>query len=178
VHTGGVVEDSGLKAAGFRGGGIMGRSVLVVKAHLMWALQAYNASKFDFDKAIHLVRHPLDAIVSERKRFVAQEIALNSSLSSAPSRRSTKSQGAAAALVAHVSTPTWSQFEGSGNNSWSRWVGPEIREWVLTHKFALAMQDADIPVLVVRYEDMRTQAHTELRRILEFLGESVARFFV
>ncbi len=187
---------------------------MIAKAHLSWALRSFNdTGQYTFQKVVLLVRHPLDAMVSERKRRVARKVVERAqsaaALASLPSsvvpdapllvRRSNgghAQDAAAAALAAHVLTPSWTDFVGSELNqtAWAVWTVREIRAWTNTLKFAYSLVPSGIPVLVVRwgmrspwvslalltaalwacalrrFEDLRRDPRRELERVLHFLG--------
>jgi hypothetical protein len=73
VFTGSVTGDRSLKSAGLLGEGHHGTDVIAVKCHLDFCTHLLPRWMRRYDKVLHIVRNPYDALVAERKRLVAKD---------------------------------------------------------------------------------------------------------
>jgi hypothetical protein len=159
LYTGALYNDSGLRTSGFTGEGVSDRSVVAIKSHLGAAVMAYtgqhpltrrkaaNPVPFDFDKCVVLMRHPLSALVSERKRRVSVRLAGVLALNAPVNRSATTNTTLRRA--AQVSTPTWEQFQRHANSAWEQWTENEISQWVRGRRHtAVVIVPVPVPVCV------------------------------
>jgi hypothetical protein len=144
VYTGALYNDSGLYNSGFLGEGMRGREVIAVKAHMAAAWKAYTNTThaFDFEKCVFIMRNPLDAIVSERKRHVGVLLMGRAAWNPLTSHLVNATQ---------VSTPPLSKFQQVYNDRWDTWVDKEIKHWANTYGLVLKFKAAGIPVHTVRH---------------------------
>lgn len=71
ICSGSYTCDMSLRYAGFTGEGIQSPNVVVVKTHQVAPHWGDGKSSFKFSSAIVIVRNPLDALVSDWNRYVA-----------------------------------------------------------------------------------------------------------
>ena len=166
IYSGAVYNDPTLRGAGFSGEGHIGPDVIVVKSHLDNAPTLANGRLRHFNKVIHLMRNPFQALVAERKRLVAGTMTFWNS---------------------HVFTPPLNAFlegrEYTGSNQdpyaktavlpWKEWaltVG--LPKWVNTTRLGRAWIDNDVlPVMTLRFEDLVRNTQREMKKALRFIGE-------
>ena len=131
---------------------------VVVKSHALEYPSHINHKLSRFDAVIHLVRNPFDALVAERKRLLHF-------------------------THSHTAQPSWNRFANgramSGDGGfqsatlpWDLWMDQYAQRWKGTVGIATGyyVGYAKLPLLELRYEDLRSNATRQLERALAFLG--------
>lgn len=166
VCTGGIYCDISLRAKGFAGEFVNGSSVLVVKTHEdypVWSRSGGSSVATDvretlsrsgegklFGAAIFLVRNPLDALVAEWNRNVANDFN--------PKTVTWGSHIERAGMEWFGKNTKWNEFVYEQSNRWKAMV----KNWVLLNEHQ--------PVLVVKYESLLKDPLAELQRMVDFLN--------
>ena len=155
-----------MRAFGFVGEHITTSEVVAVKSHYRLAPEVQHGSIVGFDKVVHLIRCPFEAMVAERKRIISDTITY---------------------WNAHVMTPPLELFMNGKDTlykdataymhssalRWEAWVKSfGLPMWLDTTRRA-AEYAAVAPVLTVRYEDLKQDTVGTMKRVLSFIGVCV-----
>ncbi len=140
IYTGSVYHDPGLKKAGFGGEKVVDSTVLSIKTH--------SAGEEKFDQAIVIVRHPKEAILAEFNWEY--------------SRKSLKQPNPHIGLVAQEEfyTKKWANHVAQWAKTWEDFH----LKWLNSDKFSKPGA-----MLIVFYDDLKSNTERELRRMLDFL---------
>lgn len=157
VCTGAIYCDISLRSHGFTGEYVRGGSVIVVKTHEnspMWMDTRSPPKKHNywgqFGSAVFILRNPFNALVAEWNRKVANNFTSRTV--------NLKSHTEAAGKEWFGSNQLWGDFVLRQARRWKTM----IINWVVNRK--------QHPVLVVKYELLKNNSITELKRILDFIG--------
>ena len=141
IYSGSVYNDKGLKRAGFSGEDIQDSTVLGVKTH--------EAAGKKFDQVILIVRHPKEAILAF----------FNWEFSHRGSHEASSHIGLAGQKEFY--TKKWANKVSQWAKSWENFH----LKWLNSNKFSKPGA-----MLIVYYEDLKTETERELRRMLQFLN--------
>ena len=154
ICTGALYCDVSLRTKGFTGEFVRGGSVLVVKTHgstPIWNDDPdLRSTKGRFGSAIFIVRNPLNALVAEWNRKVAN----NFTIKTVNVNSHTESAG--------------KEWFGE-NKAWQDFIISQTRRWKTMIKNWL-VRSLEHPVLVVKYESLKRNTATQVKRMLDFLG--------
>lgn len=158
ICTGAVYCDISLRYQGFIGEHIRGGSVLVVKSHEispLWTdsrnhLKPLQENRGQFGSAVFIVRNPLNAIVAEWNRKVANNFTIRTT--------NLNSHTQSVGKEWFGENELWQEFVVKHANRWKAM----LRNWVINNR--------NHPVLVVNYELLQNNTIAQSKRILEFLG--------
>jgi len=135
---------------GIRGDALFGKRTTLIKTH--WAFDAELPLREDTVGVVHLVRNPLDVLESN------QNYALTRSgeafVQTSEEERRAMAHQFAEGYIANGGHPRFAEF---GFGSWEH------------HTLSWASPRNEIPKLALRYEDLRSEPMTQLRRIAQFL---------
>ena len=157
ICTGAVYCDFSLRSQGFTGEYVRGGSVLVVKTHQnnpIWTDDnlKLESNKGKFGSAIFIVRNPLNALIAEWNRKVANNFTIATS--------NLNSHTEIVGKEWFGENKLWEEFLLRQANRWRAM----IRNWVIKRQ--------QHPVLVVKYESLKNEPIEQSKRMLDFLGVS------
>ena len=109
--------DRSLRAMGFLGEGHRDNSVFVVKSHYHSAPTAQNGELRGYDRVIHLVRSPFDALVAERKRVLATHEAHTAQMDWSTFVNGRITKGYQAMLMCVLNWGRWMLVKGTSGGS-------------------------------------------------------------
>ena len=157
ICTGAVYCDISLRSQGFTGEFVRGGSVLVVKTHEnnpIWT-DAPDYPKLEntqgqFGSAIFIVRNPLNALVAEWNRKVANNFTIKTTN-----------------LNSHTEIAGKEWF--GENKLWQEFVEKQAKRWrAMLRNWVIKRQQH--PVMVVKYESLKNEPIGQSKRMLDFLG--------
>ncbi|XP_065907634.1 WSCD family member CG9164-like [Dysidea avara] len=144
VFTGSVYCDKSYVQAGMVGEGVRSEFVVAVKCH------NYNRESFKkFTKLIYVIRSPFDAILAE---FTRKAVHIDGTSTNASSKH-----------VAELRSTDLSEV----SDKWQEKVIRMKNEW-LRH-ITTCLQSAEVPILVVKFENLKSNLFVEVKRMLDFL---------
>lgn len=161
ICTGAIYCDVSLRSSGFTGESVREGSVLVVKTHENYPSWTGSAeisykltkkSQEKFGSAVFLIRNPLNALVAEWNRKVANNFTIRTTNLNSHTEKAGKEW--------FGDNPTWNEFV---MNQASRWKAM-LKNWVI--------KNVDHPVLMVKYESLQSDTFAQSKRILDYLGVS------
>ena len=144
---------------GFEGEGFNNRSVVVVKTHADPLCPTVNNGHLHtFNKTLHLVRNPFNAMVAERKRLTVRS-------------------------NFHKANPTWSTFVngivGAGGSwrmtsslpvPWDAWLDRGLSRWLKTVSIVQDAAAQGQPTHTMRFEDLVQDLRGTMALALAFIG--------
>lgn len=159
ICTGAVYCDVSLRSRGFTGEYVRGGSVLVVKTHQNYPIWTDSpddlkpeSNQGQFGSAIFIVRNPLNALVAEWNRKVANNFTITTT--------NLNSHTEIAGKEWFGENKLWQEFLQKQANRWRAMV----RNWVIKKQ--------QHPVLVVKYESLKNEPIEQSKKMLDFLGVS------
>lgn len=155
IWTGSIYGDQSLTGMGFRGE-VTSTNVIVVKSHVYNAPDQQNRQARKYDKVLHLIRNPFDAMPAERKRLVQY-------------------------TNSHTGQPEWDTFVNGkrmrGDElsvtailSWDLWMEVYAQRWQGTLAHALRYEEWGKASMLLKYEDLKKGTRDTLAGALRFLG--------
>ena len=111
-------------------------------------LLLFSFTQLHFDSVILLIRSPFDAMVAERNR----ELTL-----------STKMQ-----VSGNLHTGTFNETYFMNDSNWKLFIKNDINKWSYYFKWMFDIPEGHT-ILLIRYEDLKTNLIKEMRKILDFL---------
>ncbi|XP_011405846.2 PREDICTED: WSCD family member CG9164-like [Amphimedon queenslandica] len=155
ICTGSIYCDRELRAKDFTGEGLYSGSALVVKTHRynIYFGSRVRRQKPLFSSAVFLVRDPFDALVSERNREVSKmkNVSVFYQVNGSSS---------------HIGVVEEDSF--GENKEWDRFVNIKINWWSKLIQYWVV--NSSVPVLVVKFEDLKQDPVQEVKRILDFIN--------
>lgn len=157
ICTGAIYCDISLRSRGFTGEFLREGSVLVVKTHETrplwmddWDYHRLQPAQGRYGSAIFIVRNPLNALIAEWNRKVANNF-------------TTKTIN----LDSHTEIAEKEWF--GENERWHEFVLKQVNRWrAMIRNWVIKRQDH--PVLVVKYESLKFELVAQSKRMLDFLG--------
>ncbi|CAH1782683.1 unnamed protein product [Owenia fusiformis] len=154
VYTGSIYDANALKRGGFMGESRRDNSVIVIKTH-----ESPAKSNISFTRAVLIIRNPFEAMMSEFKREYMQEHGQIDSL-------------AATYLPDNLFTKYKSQWEFFFYGK--QWAANYWYNFYATY-IQLFLNGRTIEdLLVIKYEDMKTNLERELRKLAKFFKIDVS----
>ena len=162
IYSGCIYYDPVMALNGFPGE-THTTNVVFVKAHYKRHPVAVNGTLGHYDKVIHLVRNPFNAMVAERKRLIADTMTFWNIHQFTPPLAVFLKGGKYNGTDAYQSTSIY---------PWKQWVkGVGIVKWLNTLNAAKQWANAtSVPIFTMKYEDMKRDTHGVVERALAFMG--------
>ena len=105
-------------------------------------------TQLHYDSVILLIRNPFHAIVSEKNRLLT----VNSNMN----------------VAGNMHTGTFNETFFMNNLKWKKFVNDNINRWRGYFNWMINIPKGHT-ILVIRYEDLKDNVITEMRKILDFL---------
>lgn len=156
---------------GFQGEGVTNSSVIAVKSHLTMVPRAQNHKLQAFDKVVHVVRNPFDAIIAERKRLVA----IHDQHTAAPNWKT----------FVNGTVTRGSHWRMTSKLRWNEWIDLAMQHWHATmqrigtkaltipENVLLQQPEHQLPVHTVFFEELVQDVPGTMRSVLDFIGASL-----